>query len=136
MCLGMYPDAKDIQYLARDLAAVGRQRPVIIFFHYGLEGPYSNFWKAEEKEALAKAIAGYNILAIFHGHFHVAGHYLWHGHEVFLPGSPRHSSHQFIVVHVTDRTMAVAWWDWDTRKWKDEVVVKNRPAASRPAAEG
>ena len=100
VCLDMYPDAPTLAFLVRDLARVGKQRPVILFFHYSLEGPYSDFWEPEEKAAFGKALEGYNVLAIFHGHEHRMGHYSWRGHPVFRPGSPRHRSHHFLAVRV------------------------------------
>ena len=117
LCLDMYPDAPTRAWLTRELDEAGPDRPVILYFHYSLEGPYSDFWEPEEKEAFAKAIEGHNVLAIFHGHEHRVGHYFWRGHPVFRPGAPRHSSHAFLAVCVGAREMAVAAWDFDNRKW-------------------
>jgi hypothetical protein len=118
VCLDMYPDARTIHWLARELRALGPGRPVIPFFHYSLAGPYSDFWEEREKAAFARALEGSNVLAIFHGHEHHVGHYLWRGHPVFRPGAPRHSSHAFLVVRVAAREMAVAAWDYDGRGWR------------------
>jgi hypothetical protein len=117
LCLDMYPDAPTREWLTRELDEEGPDRPVILYFHYSLEGPYSDFWEPEEKEAFAKAIEGHNVLAIFHGHEHRVGHYIWRGHPVFRPGAPRHSSHAFLAVRVGAREMAVAAWDFDNRRW-------------------
>jgi hypothetical protein len=38
VCLDMYPDARTIHWLARELRALGPGRPVIPFFHYSLGG--------------------------------------------------------------------------------------------------
>lgn len=119
VCLGLYPDAGSLEWLARDLGAVGRRRPVVVFFHYSIEGPYSESWTGEEKESFARALEGYNVLAIFHGHYHRAGRYQWRGHDVFLPGSPRHGSHAFLAVRVSAGELAVGVWDFDTRSWLD-----------------
>ena len=116
-CLDMYPDARTLAWLARDLETRGRERPMILYFHYSLEGYYSDFWEQEEKDAFATAIGGHNVLAIFHGHEHRVGHYGWRGHPVFRPGAPRHSSHAFLVVRVGAREMAVAAWDFDRERW-------------------
>jgi hypothetical protein len=117
VCLDMYPDAKTRAWLARDLARVPSGRPLILFFHYSLEGPYSDFWEQEEKDAFAAALVGRNVLAIFHGHEHRVGHYVWRGHPVFRPGAPRHSSHAFLAVRVGSLSMDVAAWDFDNRRW-------------------
>ena len=98
----------------------------MLFFHYSLDGPYSDFWADEDKNAFSAAISGYNVLAIFHGHEHRLGHYVWRGHEVFRPGAPRHNSHFFLAVRVTARELAVAAWDFDNRRWRDSWVVPIR----------
>jgi cytolysin (calcineurin-like family phosphatase) len=126
VCLDMYPDARTLAFLVRDLARVGKQRPVILFFHYSLEGPYSDSWEPEEKAAFGKALEGYNVLAIFHGHEHRMGHYSWQGHPVFRPGSPRHRSHHFLAVRVDGRQMAVAARNFDDRKWEEAWLVPVR----------
>jgi len=117
ICLDMYPDAATVEWLEGELARLGTQRPAILFFHYSLEGYYSDFWEAAEKDAFARAIAGYNVVAIFHGHEHRVGHYFWRGYPVFRPGAPRHSSHAFLVVRVGPIEMSVAAWDFDNRRW-------------------
>jgi cytolysin (calcineurin-like family phosphatase) len=123
VCLDMYPDAPTVAFLSRDLARVGRDRPVIVFFHYSLEGYYSDFWEREEKLAFARALQGYNVLAIFHGHEHRMGHYTWQGHPVFRPGAPRHRSHHFLVVRVEAQQMVVAARNFDDRKWDETWIV-------------
>jgi hypothetical protein len=122
ICLDMYPDADTRAWLTKDLAKAGRQRPLIVFFHYAIEGPYSDFWPAADKQALGQLLEGYNVLAVFHGHFHHAGHYQWCGREVFLPGSPRHSSHELLVVRLSAGQLAVGFWDFDSRVWRDAFV--------------
>jgi cytolysin (calcineurin-like family phosphatase) len=122
VCLDLCPDPDNLRWLARDLAKVGRARPVIIFFHYSIEGPYSDFWEEEQKDAFARAIEGRNVPAIFHGHYHRAGRYQWRGHDVFLPGSPRHSSHAFLVVRIGANSLAVAFRDFDKQAWSDVFV--------------
>ena len=88
VCLDMYPDATTRAWLARDLARIPSGTPLVLFFHYSLEGPYSDFWEQEDKDAFAADLAGRNVLAIFHGHEHRVGHYMWRGHPVFRPGAP------------------------------------------------
>ena len=90
---------------------------MIPFFHYSLDGPYSDFWEDADKHAFAEALAGRNVPAIFHGHEHRVGHYVWRGYPVFRPGAPRHSSHAFLAVRVGARDLSVAAWDFDRRAW-------------------
>jgi cytolysin (calcineurin-like family phosphatase) len=124
VCLDMHPDRKNLEWFARDVRKAGRRRPLVVFFHYCIAGPFSDGWPAEYKDALAEALRGLNVLGLFHGHFHMAGNYVWQGHDVFLPGSPRHRSHAFVVVRLTAHHMTVAYRNFDTQEWT-EVVTKN-----------
>ncbi len=126
VCLGLHPDADNLAWFKRDLRRAGRRRPVILFFHYSIAGPYSDFWEPSDKEALARALESVNVLALFHGHFHHAGHYRWRGHEVFLPGSPRHFSHELLVVRVSGRSLSVGFRDFDTGRWTDTYTTTIR----------
>ncbi|MHC4715843.1 MAG: hypothetical protein ACYS5V_02640, partial [Planctomycetota bacterium] len=111
--LDMYPSAANLRWLRRDLAKVGREAPVIIYFHYSILGPFSDWWSHREKQAFRRAIAGHNVIGIFHGHYHHSGHYTWAGYDVYNVGSPRHGSHSFAVVPIIDGRMTVASWGWD-----------------------
>jgi hypothetical protein len=126
LCLDMCPDGKTLQWLRPELQRAGRRHPLVLFFHYSLAGPYSDFWEAEEKDDFGKAIEGYNVLAIFHGHEHRVGHYVWRGHPVFRPGAPRHFSHHFLVVRMGSRQMQVAARDFDTHRWVQTWTVPVR----------
>jgi hypothetical protein len=132
ICLDMYPDEKTRHWLARELARTGRRRPLIFFFHYSLEGPYSDFWEETEKEAFARDIEGYNVAAIFHGHEHHVGHYEWRGHPVFRPGAPRHSSHHFLVARMGPRRLEVAVWNFDDRRFVQSWSVPVRRLGAPP----
>ena len=111
--LDQYPSAANLRWLKRDLASVGRKVPIVIYFHFSILGPYSDWWKDGQKEAFARAIDGYNVIGIFHGHYHGSQHYRWRGYDVYNVGSPRHAGHSFAVVHITDAKMSVASWGWD-----------------------
>lgn len=117
VCLDLYPDASNLRWLKRDLAKVGRTVPVVLYFHYSILGPYSDWWSAGEKEAFRKAIDGFNVIGIFHGHYHGSMRYKWRGYDVYNVGSPRHGRHSFAVVRVTDTTMAVASMNWGRTRW-------------------
>lgn len=116
-CLDMYPDAATRAWMEADLRRLPRGKPVIVFFHYALEGRLSHGWSGEEKDAFAAALAPYNVLAIFHGHTHRDGFYQWRGLPVFRPGASRHSAHTFLVVRVGADEMTVAARDFDTGRW-------------------
>ena len=147
--LDQYPSAANLRWLRRDLAKVGRRHPVVIYFHFSILGPFSDWWTDREKEAFARTIDGYNVVAIFHGHYHGSQHYRWRGYDVYNVGSPRHGCHSFAVVHITDERLTVASWGWDPprptqrgwprRGWQWHHVKAINPraggagAASRPA---
>ena len=118
VCLDEYPSADNLRWLRRDLASVGRRAPIVLYFHFSILGPYSDWWSDRQKQAFARAIEGYNIIAIFHGHFHWSEHYRWRGYDVYNVGSPRHGCHSFTVVRITDTRIIVASWNWDLRRWR------------------
>ncbi len=138
VCLDEYPDAANRRWLVRDLAAVGRRRPVVIYFHFNLVGPFSQWWPRREKEAFARAIDGYNVVGIFHGHFHYSQHYAWKGWDVYNVGSPRHAWHSFAVVRITDTSMTVCSWDWRRRGWawwhRKDINAPASPSPPRGSA--
>jgi hypothetical protein len=117
ICLDMHPDQESRKWLAAELAAVGRQRPVMIVMHYGLAGPFSDFWPAEEKEDFARIIKGYNIIALIHGHWHSSAHYRWRGFDCYCIGAVKHGQDTFLVVRVTDTQLTVASWHWNRNGW-------------------
>lgn len=108
LCLDCYPDATACRWLRRQLEAIGRRRPAVIYFHYNILGPLSDYWSDSEKRNFAEVVAGHNILGVFHGHDHASLHYTWEGLDVYNVGSPRGMDKSFAVVHITDRRMTVA----------------------------
>lgn len=128
IALGEAPDEEGIAFLARDLANVDADVPVVLFFHLALEGPWStDNWFADGgfKERLFAAIAGHDVVGIFHGHHHATAHYRWRGIDVWKPGAVKNGAHTFAVAHLTDTHFTVASFDWDRERW-GEVSVKER----------
>jgi cytolysin (calcineurin-like family phosphatase) len=117
ICLDEYPNAKALDWLRTDLAAVGQEVPVVIYFHYNLAGPFSDYWSAAEKAAFRKAVEGFNVVGVFHGHWHSSAHYQWEGLDVYMIGSAKHNMHRFLVAHITDGRLTVAAWDFDRGSW-------------------
>lgn len=117
ICLDVYPNAANREFLRAELERVGRQAPVLIYFHYGLAGPYSDWWSEKEKLAFGRIIDGHNVVGIFHGHFHATAHYKWQGFDVYNVGSVRHGWHSFCVVRVTDDYMFCGSWNFAARQW-------------------
>lgn len=132
-CLGMYPSADRLRWLEADLAKVTRGRPVVIFFHYGIDGPWSQSWEShEEREELARILSGHRVAAIFHGHAHHAGTYRWREYDVFRPGSPKHSSREVMAVRIRGDEVAVAYRNFDTSAWTNTFVRTIPPLGPQP----
>ncbi len=115
VCLGE-PNDVDLAFLQKDLEPIGHRRPVVIYFHYSISGPYSkDFWfgMGDKRTRFAAALKGYNVIALFHGHFHGSGWYKWKGYDVYNVGAVKHGSKDFIVLHVTDNKLTVAAWNYE-----------------------
>lgn len=132
--LDLYPDYAARQWLARDLARAGRKVPVVIYFHYAIQGPWSQWWGDSEKEAFAEVIDGYNVVAIFHGHSHRPRHYRWKGYDVFNVGACRHRHYSFCAVRITDETITVASRQWDEGRWRSHFRKPIRGASASSAS--
>jgi hypothetical protein len=117
ICLDEYPDEEKRKWLAAELAAVGHERPVMIVMHYGLAGPFSDFWPAADKDDFARIIKGYNIIALVHGHWHASTHYRWHGFDAYCIGAVKNGQDTFLVVRVTETQLTVASWHWNRGDW-------------------
>lgn len=113
-----------LQWLRDDLKAIAG-RPVVLFQHYGWD-PFSierwdgaansfddhgdgapHWWSDSERQALLDAIAGANVIGIFHGHQHETPMIYRHGQlDLFKPKASFLGG--FAVVRVTSRSMDVA----------------------------
>ena len=104
---GIYPDANIRKWLAKDLVLATQKdkaRPIVLFFHYNLEGPYGDWWSTEkdqakkdvdnqnQKQAFLEIIQSYNIQAIFVGHWHNSYINLWNGFRVVGTGGEKFAS--------------------------------------------
>ncbi|MFP4106106.1 MAG: hypothetical protein ACLFVU_08450 [Phycisphaerae bacterium] len=59
------------------------------------------------------------MIAIFTGHWHVAGEMNWRGYRTYLTGSPRHTTYTFAVVRITDGQLIVALYNWNLPPGKE-----------------
>lgn len=92
-------------------------RPVVLIHHYGFDefGSQERWWTEAEREAYAEVIAGYNIVAIIHGHVHNTrkeSHYTWKGYDVYNVGTPFGEQGHFTVFRIVDGWLQagdVAW---------------------------
>ena len=117
-CIGIHSGEEQRAWLKSDLAAVGKERPVVVIMHYPLLGPFSHDEGADERKAgLLRVLDGYNVVGIFHGHYHASGHYRWEGYDVFNVGSVKYDWKTFAVVRVTDDRMLVGSWNSVEKTW-------------------
>lgn len=120
ICLGDGTDQNANRWLRRQLAEHGLDRPVILYLHYPMVGPYSSgnwFGRGPHRTQLLDALRGFNIIAIFHGHYHASGYYPWYGYDVFNMGASKHGSNAFGVVRVTDTELTYASYNWTHNQW-------------------
>ena len=94
--------------LARNVGPSGR--PVVLFQHYGWDVWGEGWWSDRERHALAAAIKGYNVIAIFWGHAHVVMRLDLDGIPGFCAGAAQADPlpGSFLVVRVRAKEMDVA----------------------------
>lgn len=87
VCCHIYPDESILKFLQKDLEA-NKDKNIILFFHYNLIGPFSDWWTDVEKNVFYNVIKDYKISAILCGHFHASYVYKWNNIKVIgLGGS-------------------------------------------------
>jgi len=94
--------------LARNVGASGR--PVVLLQHYGFDVWGLGWWSENERRALAEAIKGYHVIAIFWGHSHVVMRIDLDGLPTFCAGSAQADPlpGSFLVVRIKGKRMDVA----------------------------
>ena len=121
ICVGEGADDETLRWIAADLAAAGPNVPVVVSLHFSLSGPFSDsnwFGQGDYHDRFAQTLKGYNVIGIFHGHYHASRRYQWRGYDVYCVGSAKHAARYFAVVHVTDKKMTVGSWHWsDAPGW-------------------
>lgn len=88
VCLDVYPDKAGRDYLANIIQRHPNDR-YIIYFHYNLEGSYSDWWSEDEKQKFADVIAGHDIALIVCGHYHINSLKKWRGYNVAMGAGSR-----------------------------------------------
>ena len=136
-----------LAFLKRDLAEkVGQSdRPVILFWHYGLRGwGLEKWWTEEDLTTLKSAPASYNVALILHGHEHRYERYEWAGYDVVMgpaPYSPGENPEEasepkgFLVFRVTEDSLQMA--HHNARGWEQtwaKALPSNTPTNPEPAA--
>jgi cytolysin (calcineurin-like family phosphatase) len=134
--LGEAADDEGLAFLARDLEKVGRERPVVVYQHFPMKGPYSEdnwFGRGDYRARFARALEPYNVVAVFHGHYHASGRYRWSGLDIYNVGAAKHRQHSFAIVRITDTTLRVASYQHDHRQyeWLHEKPINGAPGPER-----
>lgn len=75
VCCDKYP--KKLKWLKKQL--VNPFQPTIIFFHYNLVGPFSNWWSEKSKDKFYNVVKDCNIIALLFGHHHISKIGTWKG---------------------------------------------------------
>lgn len=83
ICLNIYPDTISLLYF---LLCAKKDTPIVIFFHYNLIGPFSDWWTDEQKDKFKNTIDNYKIVLIVTGHHHICKEYDWHGYKTIVCG--------------------------------------------------
>lgn len=83
VCLDVYPDRAGREYL-RGVMAAHPDDYFIIYFHFNLEGPYSDWWSDAEKNAFAEVLIGHRVALIVCGHWHTTALSQWRGYNVAM----------------------------------------------------
>lgn len=77
ICMSVYPKKSKMKYLKKKMTeAIDEDKKIIIYFHYNLEGPFSDWFKVDLKkdyDAFFETIKPYrdHILALIVGHLHL-----------------------------------------------------------------
>jgi hypothetical protein len=129
--VGWNDPRNSLDFLIEDLKknVAGSGRPIVLMWHYGLRGwGLDKWWKPEDLDNLKKAIAGYNVVLILHGHEHAFAQYEWEGYPVFMAPSPQRDRDPktpevpstpkgFLVVRLVGDELQLG--HHDTEKWAD-----------------
>ena len=129
-----YPTEYKCGWLGGELASIGTEKPVVLFFHFDMWD--DEWWSPSDRERFRQTIDGYNILCILHGHKHDSFIYEWNGYDVFSPGSPKSAAddHSVGVLNITDTELT--WAEYNTYDssgnltsghWEDTFVKSLAP---------
>lgn len=79
-CLSEYPKKSSVDWLEKQLKK-NQNKASVIFFHYNIKGPYSDWWSDTEKDYFAMKIDPFkkHIAFIAEGHLHTSYVSNWNG---------------------------------------------------------
>lgn len=119
-------DEPQLQWLRKDLEKLPAQTPIVLAMHVVPDpaaGDRTSHLSPENSQKLAAILKGKNILALFHGHWHVGSKSAWNGIDLVSPGfsyaaagCPK-GDPTFLVVHITDQKITALEYNWKTNGW-------------------
>lgn len=130
LALGEMPDEEGLAFVARDLAKVPTDVPLVLYFHLPLAGHSAEGWGFGDTELpnrLEKLISSRTVIAFFHGHAHSTEHYVWRGYDVFRPGAVKQGTPDVSIAHITDTMFTVATYNYETGRWVGTFEKALRP---------
>ena len=89
LCMDTGPTDSALVWLARELAGVPAERPLMIFQHFAARPVFRAGLVRSNRKPLYPALAEHRVLAIFHGHFMVPATIAGRA-SMFAHGSPCH----------------------------------------------
>lgn len=124
--------SEEFTWLTQDLQKVGKQTPIIVFFHILPRQNPDGGWAGSELlsyQQLSNCLSGYNVILILRGHDHQCQHTIWNGIDAYCSGHVKKGydandddTPTFAVVHITNNKLTVVPYDWFHNKWFEEDV--------------
>ena len=125
---------EQILWLKKDLATVGPQKPVFVYFHHPLPG--SEYASRYDYERLLDVLHQYNTVLIQAGHSHGHVHAIVEGIDQMTGGSTFGPNAGFAVISVKGGVLRAAYWKAGEPAPDLKLVEKTIPAkASYPKVE-
>jgi Icc-related predicted phosphoesterase len=128
-------DKTQIEWLTADMTKLAANTPVVIVMHilpmYDEGIDRTSRLDQASSEALAAAIAGRNILAFLHGHWHGRSVKEWNGIAVIAPagfayyrkGCP--NGHPYLgILQITDSAFNVYGYNWESHVFDEKPLYK------------
>jgi outer membrane protein assembly factor BamB len=117
-----------ILWLEKDLAKIGTQTPVFVFFHHPLPG--SEFASRYDYDRLLDVLHHYNTVLLLAGHSHGHVHHVVEGIDQTTGGSTFGPDPGFAVISVKDGVLREAYWKAAQPAPDLKLLEKTIPAKS------
>ena len=124
---GASRDPQDaLQFLKDELEDAGPDKNVIVVHHYGMDRFSNKWWSSETKNAYAKAIKDYRVVAMITGHLHWTRRasfmqQCWNGLTAVTVGSIRLGFH--LDFKIVDDHLTVSRMRNGSERWSDSYSI-------------